>query len=344
MNQSVDFSVFVVCRDWSYPELRTVVQEAERLGFSAAWHEDNITGHSPVPRDLPGFDVWAVLPALAEATNTIRLGPMATPVPRRFAPLLAKTAASFDVISGGRLDMALGAGDDTYQYEMIGQEFPERKIRVGMLREAIEVMKLMWSEKRANFSGEHYHLSDAILSPKPLQKPNPPIWVAISNSKRVLPRLAAEYGDAICITWGPDQDVAQSLDSFVERCDELKIPKESRKMARHMWVVLCEEGFDWKPAFTQITHIPMDWSLYASPATVPEGEDGLGFAAGPPEKVAAEVKRRTIDMGFNHVMLNFLSVGSYADAIDTDGLEGWSGNYLGTMRRAVEEILPTLKG
>ena len=339
----MEFSAFITGRDWPYPDFRAVVQEAERLGFSAAWQDDNFTGHSPYPRDMPGFDVWAMLPALAEATSKIRLGPMATPVLRRFPPVFAKTAASFDVISGGRLNLALGAGDDATQFESLGQPFPERAERLAILKESIDVIKLMWIQHRANYQGEHFHLKDAIMTPKPLQKPHPPIWLAVTSSKRVMPRLAAEYADAVCINWGHDGTVEEAINAYRERCVEMGTQPESRTMCRRMSIVLSEEGYDWEPDFTRITSIPLNWDLYASTAKVPPGTNPFSLVVGPPDKVAEEIRRRSVDLGFNHLMFNFLSVGSFEKSLETNGIQGWAGNYLGSMRLAAKEVLPRIR-
>jgi alkanesulfonate monooxygenase SsuD/methylene tetrahydromethanopterin reductase-like flavin-dependent oxidoreductase (luciferase family) len=154
---------------------------------------------------------------MAIDTRKIRVGSMATPALRRYAPLLAKTIATLDVISEGRVNVGLGSGDDKFQYEMIGQRFPETgKERREILRESIEVMKLLWKEDHVNYEGKHFRLKDAVVSPKPVQKPNPPFYIAVSNSKRMMPRLAAQSGSGLAVMWGHDPSVNITIDAFKE--------------------------------------------------------------------------------------------------------------------------------
>jgi alkanesulfonate monooxygenase SsuD/methylene tetrahydromethanopterin reductase-like flavin-dependent oxidoreductase (luciferase family) len=216
MNAKREFGLFLgYGSDFTYPNYRIIAQEAERLGISSLWVQDNMTGHYPIPRDIEILDTWTFLTALAADTSKIRIGSMASPVIRRFAPLLAKTIASLDVISNGRVNVGLGTGDDVYQYEMIGQRFPETgKERRQILRESLEVMKLLWTEDVANYKGDHFQLKDAIISPKPIQKPTPPIYLACNTSRRLMPRMAARYGDGLGIMWGHDPTVERTVKAF----------------------------------------------------------------------------------------------------------------------------------
>ena len=218
MNDKRKFSLFMgYGTGFTFPVYQTIAREAETLGFETIWTQDNIIGHAPVPRDIEIFDTWSFLSAIAASTTTIRMGSMATPAIRRFAPLLAKTIASVDVISNGRVNVGLGAGDDWHQYEMIGQRFPATiEERRQILQETIEVMKCLWTEEFANYKSEHFQLNDAILSPKPVQTPNPPIYIACNTSKRLMPRMAARHGDAIGIMWGHDETVRTVINAFQE--------------------------------------------------------------------------------------------------------------------------------
>ena len=148
MNDHRSFSLFMgYGSGFTFPFYQAVTREAEQFGFETIWTQDNITGHAPIPRDIEILDTWSFLSASAASTTTIRIGSMATPAVRRFAPLLAKTIASVDVISNGRVNVGLGAGDDWHQYEMIGQRFPDTiQERRQILKETIEVMKCMWRE------------------------------------------------------------------------------------------------------------------------------------------------------------------------------------------------------
>jgi alkanesulfonate monooxygenase SsuD/methylene tetrahydromethanopterin reductase-like flavin-dependent oxidoreductase (luciferase family) len=330
--------------DFTYPAYQTIVHEAERLGYSAIWVQDNITGHHPIPRDIEILDTWTFLTALAADTSSIRVGSMATPALRRFAPLLAKTIASLDVISNGRVNIGLGSGDDAYQYEMIGQRFPETgKERRQILRETIEVMKLLWTKDVANYEGEYFQLKDAIISPKPVQKPNPPIYIACNTSRRLMPRMAAQHGDGLGIMWGHDPTVAVTVKAFQEEWKAFGRDPEDFAALRSAFIIFTHDKDEEKARryFSKITTFPDDIRQTASPAKVPEGSDPEMMVIGSPSHVAEEIERRVFDMGFNQLMATFVVCEDIK--AETDGLPGWAGLYLAGLRILADEVLPKLR-
>lgn len=165
----------------------------EALGYDSIWVYDHFHSH-PVPQQVPVFEAWTVMAALAATTTRVRLGQMCTCVPYRSPALLAKMALSVDAICGGRLDVGIGAGWSTHEFKGYGFEFPSAATRLDMLSEAAQVMKTMWIEDEAHFVGEHYVLDGAIARPKSLQHPHPPLWIAGGGEKRTL-RIVAELGD-----------------------------------------------------------------------------------------------------------------------------------------------------
>jgi len=345
MNKERQFGLFLgYGADFTYPNYQVIVQEAERLGYNAAWCQDNITGHHPIPRDIDIFDTWTFLTALARDTKTLRLGSMATPALRRYAPLLANTIASLDVISDGRVNIGLGSGDDKYQYEMIGQRFPETgKERRQVLRESIQVMKLLWTEEVANYQGEHLVLKDAIMNPKPVQKPCPPIYIACSNSRRMMPRMAAKHGDALAVMWGHDPSVEVTINAFQEEWEAFDRDPDDYMALRSGFIVFTRE-LDEEEArkyASQVTNFPYEERQTASPAKVPEGSDPDMYIVGSPEYVADEMERRVFEMGFNQTMTTFVVCEDMEP--ETDGLPGWAGSYLAGLRIFAEEVRPKLE-
>ena len=105
---------------------------------------------------------------------------------------LAKVAASIDVISGGRLEMGIGAGWYEHEHDGYGYPFLEPGPRITMLEEGVEIMKAMWTEELVDYAGRHYHLEGAICQPSPLQSPPTPPWVAGGGDQQTL-RLAARH-------------------------------------------------------------------------------------------------------------------------------------------------------
>src|SRR6266480_2740656 len=117
---------------------------------------------------------WTVLAALAAVTSRIRVATLATSVGYPNPAHLAKIAAGVDLISRGRLTLGIGAGYFETEYRQYGWEFPARPaVRIGQMEEAVRLILGMWTERRTTFEGKYFQARDAILEPKPVQKPHP---------------------------------------------------------------------------------------------------------------------------------------------------------------------------
>jgi F420-dependent oxidoreductase-like protein len=170
-----------------------VAQRIEAAGYESLWVYDHF--HTvPEPTQEPTYECWTLMAAYATVTETIRLGQMCTCNSYRPPSYLAKVASSIDVISGGRLEFAIGAGWYEHEYLAYGYPFPKPSVRIGQLAEAVKIIKAMWTEDEARFAGKYYRVDGAINQPKPLQKPHPPLWIAGGGEKLTL-RLAAEEAD-----------------------------------------------------------------------------------------------------------------------------------------------------
>jgi F420-dependent oxidoreductase-like protein len=191
-------------------------KEAEQAGFDAIWVYDHF--HTvPTPQLETTFECWTSMAALARDTSRIRLGQMVTCNGYRSPSLLAKMASCVDVMSHGRLILGIGAGWYQHEYEAYGYDYPETPDRLRMLREALQVLKAMWTQEQAQFDGRYYHLRGAINEPKPVQKPHPPIWIGGAGEKVTL-KLVAQYGDA-CNFNADVQTVRHKLDVLREHCE-----------------------------------------------------------------------------------------------------------------------------
>ncbi len=168
-----------------------VARRSEELGFDSIWVFDHF--HTvPVPTNHVTYEAWTLMGALAVTTERVRIGQMCTCNEYRPPSYLAKVAASVDVLSGGRLDMGIGAGWYEHEFLGYGYEFPKPSVRIGRLGEALEIMTRMWREDEVHFDGKHYQLRGAICEPKPVDRI--PLWVAGGGEKLTL-RLAAQYAD-----------------------------------------------------------------------------------------------------------------------------------------------------
>ncbi|MEM2104278.1 MAG: LLM class flavin-dependent oxidoreductase [Candidatus Bathyarchaeia archaeon] len=170
------FGICPTARPWwdNLKQLHDWVVEVERLGYDGIFMPD----HHMVPRmgnEL--VDAWTTLSYCAAITHTIKLGSDVTPLPRWVPSQLAKVIATVDVLSNGRTIAGLGAGaipDEFINYSPYGWD--EASVRVEKFIEGLQVIIRLWTEEKVTFQGKYYKLKDAVLLPKPVQKPYPPIW------------------------------------------------------------------------------------------------------------------------------------------------------------------------
>jgi probable F420-dependent oxidoreductase len=161
---------------------------------------------------------WTVLAALAAVTSQLRLATLVSSVSYRNPAHLAKMAATVDVISGGRLTLGIGGGWNEMEYKQYGWDFPAQPAdRIRMLEEAIRIALAMWTEPRATFHGRYFHIDEAILEPKPVQKPHPPIMIGGGGEQLTL-RAVARLADA-CNLFGQPDMVAHKLAVLEQHCE-----------------------------------------------------------------------------------------------------------------------------
>jgi F420-dependent oxidoreductase-like protein len=166
---------------------------ADEGGFDSCWAFDHF---APMGRVRTGdiFEAWITLAAMAQATQRVRIGTLVTGNIYRHPGVLAKMAVTVDHLSAGRLTMGIGAGGDDYADTMLGIPSPPVRERIERLDEACQLLKLLWSEEVATFTGKHYHLAQAVCDPKPVQHPRPPIWIG-SNGERYGLAVVAKHAD-----------------------------------------------------------------------------------------------------------------------------------------------------
>src|SRR5438477_5089599 len=202
----------------AFEAVKAKAQWAENRGF--VWF--SVLDHMiQIPRvgppDEPFLEGWTVLSGLAAVTSRIRLATLCTAVGYRNPAHLAKIAATVDLISRGRLTLGIGAGFFEEEYKQYGWEFPPRPAtRIRQVEEAVQLILKMWTEPRTTFHGRYFHVEDAILEPKPVQKPRPPVMIAGGGEQMTL-RAVARLADAQHRRWrcrgGPAQagGVARTL-------------------------------------------------------------------------------------------------------------------------------------
>ncbi|HEX2403599.1 MAG TPA: LLM class F420-dependent oxidoreductase, partial [Acidimicrobiia bacterium] len=178
-------------REDHWGTMTRVARRIEETGFESLWVYDHF--HTvPAPTQEVTYEAWTLMASLAAVTSTVRLGQMCTCNTYRPPSYLAKVAASIDVISGGRLEMGIGAGWYEHEWRAYGYGFPPPRERLRMLDEGVQIMRQAWTKGVASLDGTHYQVDGAIVRPLPLQEGGIPLWIAGGGEKVTL-KIAAKY-------------------------------------------------------------------------------------------------------------------------------------------------------
>lgn len=296
----------------SYEEMRRVASLAEELGFDSIWLCDHFLTLAPdayvegagiagsggsraraeEASSMALLECWTTLSALARDTRRLRLGTSVLCHSYRSPSVLAKMAATLDVISGGRLDLGLGAGWFEHEYRAYGIPFPRVGERIDQLAEGVEIIRRMWTEARPRFQGRHYAIDGAICDPPPLQRPHPPIWIGGEGDR--VHRLAARAADGVNVRWWGPSQVAGRGAYLDAACREFG--RDPRALARSVTALFIAERDEGRAATTR--------ERFA-------GIPGEGHVAGTPEQCVARI-RRYVEAGVRHLLFSIPDVASSA--------------------------------
>jgi F420-dependent oxidoreductase-like protein len=209
-------------------ELRAIWQVADQSGFDHLWNFDHFAAIMTDP-EVNVFEGWTLLGAMAEATSRVRIGCMVTGNTYRHPAVLAKMAVTIDHLSGGRLELGIGAAWAENEHEMLGIDFGTAGRRVEWLDEACQVMKLLFTEELTDFEGARYTLHDAIANPKPVQRPYPPFWIGGRGERKTL-RVIAQHADVWNAPGGEPDEVARLAGILDAHCADVgRDPAEIRR-------------------------------------------------------------------------------------------------------------------
>ena len=223
----------------TYAQQVRMAQTVESLGFDALFRSDHFLTMGG--DGLPGpTDAWVTLAGLARETERIRLGTLVTSATFRLPGMLAVQVAEVDAMSGGRVELGLGAGWYDAEHRAYGVPFPPLRERFERLEEQFAILSGLWTTpvgKRFDFKGRHYTVEDSPALPKPLQQPHPPLIVGGHGATRT-PRLAATYAAEFNLAFSPLADTEAQYVRVRSACEQRGRDPESLRLSAAQ-VVCC---------------------------------------------------------------------------------------------------------
>jgi F420-dependent oxidoreductase-like protein len=214
----------------SYDDILKFALLTEELGFNGFFLADHyLLGGQSAPGPT---DAWTTLAGLARDTKRIRLGPLVTPVTFRRPAPMAVVVAQIDAMSGGRIELALGAGHGELEHSAFGIPFPELGERFDSLEDTLAIIRGLWATAGETFSytGKVHSITDNPGLPKPVQHPHPPITVGGRGPKRT-PRIAATYADELNISFVPPSIAAEAIGRARDACVKIGRDPMSLRMS-----------------------------------------------------------------------------------------------------------------
>jgi F420-dependent oxidoreductase-like protein len=196
--------------------MKGLAQRADAGPWESIWVFDHF--HTvPAPTDEATHEAWTLMSAFGAVTERVRLGQMCTCMSYRNPAYLAKVAATCDHVSGGRIEMGIGAGWYEHEWRAYGYGFPPPRERLGMLDEGVQIMRQAWTEGTATLDGKHYQVDGAIVRPLPLQDGGIPLWIAGGGEKVTL-KIAAKYAQYTNFV-GVPEDFSRKSEILKGHCD-----------------------------------------------------------------------------------------------------------------------------
>jgi len=308
----MEFGLQLANMEW--PRLRDTAQAAEALGFQALFVPDHIVAEGPERQFDPhhlSWDPMVEVAILSAATKTARVGHLVLCNLFRHPVITAQSLTSLDHLSGGRLIAGLGTGWTEREFKMTGIPFPEIGERLRMLDEALSCIRSLWTKGETTLAGEFYQLRDAVLWPKPVQQPHPPIL--LGGGGKGLLRVAAKHADIVNII----SDAGKP--GYIKLANVAKLTDESfRAKTKFLRDEARRHGRD--PKKIQISNVIFSTVITDSAAatqamaegmapmfqTTPEGMLHSPMALiGTPEQCIAELQRRQREWDVSQVVFSF---------------------------------------
>jgi probable F420-dependent oxidoreductase len=297
-----------------FQRLRDVAQMAEGLGFHSIMLPDHIVAEGPERQAMLehlAYDPIMQAAVIAEATKRIRVGHLVLCNLFRHPVFTAQAIVSLDHLSRGRAFLGLGTGWTESEFRMTGIPFPEIGARLRMLDEALTCIRGFWTQERTTFDGEFYHLREAVLWPKPVQQPHPPIL--LGGGGKGLLRIAARHATVVNIISDAGRDgyiklanVAKFTDAAFRSKVQFLRDEAVRQGRDRKAIKISHVAF--QTAFTDSSGAARDMAAGIANMMGGSAEDILRspiFLIGTPTDMVAELQRRQHDWGLSEAVFSF---------------------------------------
>jgi F420-dependent oxidoreductase-like protein len=284
-----------------YEYSKNMVKTADKLKFNSIYAYDHFIPHYGYDIEKNFFECFALLSAVVAVTDNLKIGQIVTCNSYRNPALLAKMLSTLDVISNGRIELGIGAGWYEQEYKAYGYDYPSNASRIKQLDESLDIIKAMWTEKRATFSGKYYSIKNAVCNPKPMQKPHPIVMVGGSGEKYLL-RVSAKHADRYNHYFGSPDEMKRKISILKEHCS---IIGRDAKQIQYSIVLPCliketdeeiiEESKRRKKENKSVEQYIQSLA------------GGVGQTVGTPEKII-EGLNKYVDIGVTHFILHFIGL------------------------------------
>jgi alkanesulfonate monooxygenase SsuD/methylene tetrahydromethanopterin reductase-like flavin-dependent oxidoreductase (luciferase family) len=284
---NAEYAMLPMADSISWPEQRAFGVEMERLGFDGLSIPDHLmTGNGAT------MECLTTLTALAGETEDVYLYPKTINNPLRHPPFLAKTAATVDNISDGRLKLGMGAGWKDDEALAYGYDWPSAPDRLREMEETVELTKRLWTEAEVTYEGEYVSVDGAVCKPHPVQDPRPPIMVGGGGEEFTL-RIAAKHADCWNY-WGAVDLIEHKLDVLADHCETYGTDYDAIQKS---WFARC---------VVRETEAEVEALLEEVPRFREENlADDENHLVGTPEEIVADIERYA-DLGVEEVVVEFV--------------------------------------
>lgn len=281
---------------FAFDEVVQLARRAEQFGYHALWTSDHLLWDDRATH-RPCLEAWTLLTALAPLTTTLRLGTLVTCYAYRPPSLLAKVVACLDTMSHGRVDCGIGAGWKDREFRAYGLPFPAVGRRMAQLREAVHILKQLWTQERVDFRGRYYTLEDALCAPKPLQQPMP-LWIG-GEGERTLLRLVAEEATGWNMVAGRSiTEIHHKLEVLERHCDAVGRDIATLDKSLFVFTFICES----EQAFRQLQD---DQARKLGPESVAALEQARRLGLGGSRAQVIDTLSQARALGFDYVIALF---------------------------------------